>query len=459
MTRVAGSVESTVDNRLLPLVRPALEHALGVARAGAAADPPVAPPKALLPYLRFAKLPRPALMATRKVLDEDDAFRARVVEQTDEYEIGLACWLFLARPDGWETDLKELAVTYDENPVVADRRARSEARRAARQQQAELEARTRLEERAARAEDEAARMRIDLADAKRQLRDMTTAHAAAAGQLEQRERERTDLLQRAKDAEARLTERSAESRAMRRELDELKALLAASEARLAAAAAEVESTPPLDAAASGDSAADLGRASQAVAAAAEAAGRLAEALGVVAASLAPTGAAPPVSGVAAVGATGPEPVRRRIPPRLGGGLVDDTVAAGLHLARMAGVRFLIDGYNVSKTGWPELDLPEQRLRLVNALNELHARLGTQVEVVFDGVNPDVQLRTRALPAGVQVWFSPEDREADDVVLDRIGACPASAPVVVVSSDRRVRSGARAAGAAVLSSSTLLGLLR
>lgn len=450
-----------VDERLLILIRPALERALEVARIGVDAEPSVAPPKGLQPYLRFAKLPRAALAATRRVLDEDDAFRLRVVAATDEYSIGLACWLYLSRPDGWETDLKELAATYHADPVVADKRAQGEARRFARQQQAEAEARLRLEERANRAEDETARLRSELTEVRRQVRELTASQASAAERAASLESDRSQLLARTKDAEAKLTERAAEARQARREIDELRAALAATEARVAAAEAGAlaapGSAPAVAAAPVGpDHGADMVRASHAVGAAAEAAARLAEALGAVASSLLPTVAEAVDHGAAAV----PDRTRpRRSPPRLGSGLVEDSAAAAAYLARLAGVKFLVDGYNVSKTGWPELELPEQRLRLVNALCELHLRHGTQVEVVFDGVDQDARLHTRALPPGVQVRFSPEEREADDVVLDRIGCCPPAAPVVVVSSDRRVQTGARSRGAAVLSSATLLALLR
>ena len=48
--------------------------------------------------------------------------------------------------------------------------------------------------------------------------------------------------------------------------------------------------------------------------------------------------------------------------------------------------------------------------------------------------------------------------ADDVVVDLVDAYPPDRPVVVVSSDREVRDAARAKGATVLGSDTLIALL-
>ena len=52
-----------------------------------------------------------------------------------------------------------------------------------------------------------------------------------------------------------------------------------------------------------------------------------------------------------------------------------------------------------------------------------------------------------------------DVEADDVILDLVTRTPAARPVVVASSDNRVREGARAAGANVVHARQLLALLR
>jgi hypothetical protein len=58
-----------------------------------------------------------------------------------------------------------------------------------------------------------------------------------------------------------------------------------------------------------------------------------------------------------------------------------------------------------------------------------------------------------------VSFSPAGVEADDVLLARVADLDPSRPVVVASSDRRVRDGAAAMGANVVASAQLLAALR
>jgi predicted RNA-binding protein with PIN domain len=107
------------------------------------------------------------------------------------------------------------------------------------------------------------------------------------------------------------------------------------------------------------------------------------------------------------------------------------------------------------TGWPEAGASEQRRRLVAALGELAARTATPVEVVFDGAEvdaPSVRGSGRQL---VRVRFSSPGVEADDVVLDLAGRIPAATPVIVASSDKRVRDGARRLGANLLHAHQLI----
>jgi rRNA-processing protein FCF1 len=59
---------------------------------------------------------------------------------------------------------------------------------------------------------------------------------------------------------------------------------------------------------------------------------------------------------------------------------------------------------------------------------------------------------------VRVRFSDPGVEADDVVIDLIGRIPAATPVIVASSDRRVRDGVRRRGANVVHARQILALL-
>ena len=79
--------------------------ALAVARRDASTPGGARPPSVLRPLLRFhGRLPPRALATVRRVLDEDDEFRARVADEVDEQTAERATWLFLARPDGWRDE-------------------------------------------------------------------------------------------------------------------------------------------------------------------------------------------------------------------------------------------------------------------------------------------------------------------------------------------------------------------
>ncbi len=56
---------------------------------------------------------------------------------------------------------------------------------------------------------------------------------------------------------------------------------------------------------------------------------------------------------------------------------------------------VVDGYNVTKTAWPELSLERQRDRLLAGLAPLVARSGAEVTVVFDAA--DTTDRPRGQP--------------------------------------------------------------
>ena len=119
----------------------------------------------------------------------------------------------------------------------------------------------------------------------------------------------------------------------------------------------------------------------------------------------------------------------------------------------------MDGYNVTMTGWPELPVGEQRRKLLAALAEMASRAGAGVVVVFDGADVEPLTTPHQVRQLVRVRFSPPHVEADDVLLDLLGQLPVARPVVVVSSDKRVREGARRQGANVVHARQLVGLLR
>jgi predicted RNA-binding protein with PIN domain len=134
------------------------------------------------------------------------------------------------------------------------------------------------------------------------------------------------------------------------------------------------------------------------------------------------------------------------------GLLQDV--AGLdRLLALPAVHLIVDGYNVTKTGYPELPLTDQRDRLAHQLAALAARTRAEVTVVFDGA--DVLAVPATGPRGVRVLFSERGVQADDVIRDLVAAEPMGRQVVVVTSDRAVATSVRRSGAYAVPSAVLL----
>jgi predicted RNA-binding protein with PIN domain len=157
----------------------------------------------------------------------------------------------------------------------------------------------------------------------------------------------------------------------------------------------------------------------------------------------------------ALGGTGPRPadlVRGASAAQSTVGRVADPAALDRLLALPA-VHMVVDGYNVTKTGYPELPLVDQRERLVYQLAALAARTGAEVTVVFDGAG--VVSVPSAAPRGVRVLFSDPGVLADDVIRALVTAEPEGRPVVVVTSDRAVADSVRRRGAHPVPSAVLI----
>lgn len=397
-------------------------------------------------------------MAARRAVDGDEDFRERVSDAVTEEEVGRAGWIWLTRPEGWEAELDSMTQSATEaGEAAADRRAENEARR----RLAGAEAATqRAESAAAAAQAESARAVAALAEERKARR------VAAEGAEELASRLEIVTAERDKARAERDKAREEGSRGRRR-LAELKEKV--EELRLARATEVGAGAPPAEeepAGGPGSGAEEVHRAATALLDAAGAAAGMAESLRLAALAL---GAAPPsplrAAAPPADSTTAPPPrVRRPGPPRrvpvvLPPGVVDDSVEAADHLCRVPGMAVLVDGYNVSQLGWPELPIAEQRRRLVDALTELAARTGADVSVVFDGAEAAWPAAVPTTSRLVKVSFSPGDVEADDVVLSRVAELDVGRPVLVASTDRRVRDGASALGANVISSAQLLAALR
>lgn len=127
------------------------------------------------------------------------------------------------------------------------------------------------------------------------------------------------------------------------------------------------------------------------------------------------------------------------------------------LLRQPWAHLVVDGYNVSKSGFGELSLAEQRRRLVDGLAGVAARTGAEVTCCFDGKEGQ-QGPPGGYARGVRVLFAVGEI-ADDLIRRLVSAEPAGRVLVVVTSDQEVARDVEADGAWVVPSSTLVTRLQ
>ena len=100
---------------------------------------------------------------------------------------------------------------------------------------------------------------------------------------------------------------------------------------------------------------------------------------------------------------------------------------------------------------------DDEIELIQRLQRFRRGLGKQVEVYFDNA-PAGQARTQSF-GHVKAHFVRAGRTADDAIIARLRALGGAAKNwTVVSSDRQVQAGARAAQAKVISSEEFSALL-
>lgn len=442
------------------MLRPALELALAVARAGSAEDPPVPAPRALRPILGFNRLPASAGQVVLRALEQDAAFRARVAAAVSQHEetLGRAAWLFLVRPEGWEGELEQLAA------------AAAEASAAGAEEREERSARRRLraaQEAALRAEEQLAQARAEMGSVNAALGIERQVRRQAEAERDALQRRVGSLGSERDAAHRRAAAATTEAAHLTEQLREQQARLLglqnqrlSDQARPELAASGGEKTPGPSAPPVPDVRLDQVR--RAVHEAAAAASRLGAALGAAARALGEHAldeeADPPLGAgrVARPSEVPSRPPERRLPLPLPPGLLEESREAAEFLVRSQGMLVVVDGYNASLRRWPEHPITEQRRRLVQALAALSARSGCEVHVVFDGAG---ELARGSLPprGRVRVTFSPAGVEADDLILDLVDQAPAHRPVAVASDDRRVRREAAARGANSLSQGQLFAV--
>lgn len=401
-------------------------------------------PAPLKPFAKFAppKRVKAAAVPMAAALESDGAFRARVAERVREAAPDLAESLFagvvpaaadphevaavayVLRPQGWTGIVKDAleAVAQGARAAAGEAAEGAVARLSA--EAAELRETARAASEALRVAQEESRREGDQLRRKvRQLEaDMRRAQAAARAAETALETERAAAGAAASAAEA--------------ELRRLRTRLAAAESALETARRSARS---------GRSEGDM---------------RLRLLLDTISGSvkglerelaLPPTEARPADS----VTASAPDTV---VPADMSmQGRAKDDPALLDQMLTLPMVHLVVDGYNVTKSGYPTLSLAEQRVRLVGGLAALAARTGAEVTCVFDGAALDGPVRLTQ-PRGVRVLFSAPGEIADELIRRLVAAEPAGRPVVVVSSDREVAEGVRRSGARPVPASMLLNRL-
>ena len=397
-------------------LRSAVEYAVLIAQEGQKLKPPLAYPASLKRYFNTDRVPSSVLASLARAIEADEAFRKKIARAASPELVDDLGRVWLQRPEGWVDEVARLAAAADaaaEEASAANALKRAEKRRAAAEQVA---ARTRaelvsLDEAVAERDevieglrsdvvklrDEVDEIRAELIDTRNEARHARDREAAAVDKLNAAEAERSAAVAARGSAEH-----------VRDEVLADRATLAAERSELARLAAHAES---------------------------------------LAAQLAAL-ASPPSTGK-------PTPVARK-PLPMPGGILGDSEAAAEFLLR-SGASVLIDGYNVAKLAWPKLDLEGQRIVLLDAVENLARRYGSDITVVFDGA--DVVGAAADQRRVARVVYSPAEVIADDVIRDEVGRLPPTRQVVVVTNDQEIVRDVRAMGANTLSSDQLLALMR
>jgi predicted RNA-binding protein with PIN domain len=422
-----------------PLPEAVRQHVVEAAAELIGSLPPeeVPPPLRRIAKFEPRKRAKRAAMPIAAQLESDETFRNRVAESVRDAQPGLiaaietggppaaadpvhiAAVAYLVRPAGWTGYVEAARGELERSAAAAEEAATAREIAALREHLAA--AKTARAEEIDKLRTELRDVRAEVADLRRKLHDARNTAKAA--------RERADALAAETDAE-----RSAAAvveAAAAKELRKLRDRLAQAEA-----AAETARR----AAREGRNADDA-RLRVLLDALVDAAQGLRRELAL------PATISRPADMVGAV-----EPAAAGAVP--GRALSDQDPALLDRLLTLPQVHLIIDGYNVTKTGYGELPLADQRNRLVTGLGGLASQTRAEITCVFDGAELDAPVAMTA-PRGVRVLFSPPGQTADDLIGRLVRAEPRGRAVVVVSSDREVADAARRAGARPASSALLL----
>ncbi len=463
-----------------------------VARDGEAAQPRTPAPTALRPLFRLTR-PTPAAYRTiTEVVDADEEFRVRVAEEAAEDLVGRAGWLWLTRPEGWESDPvfdDASEAGSDHSGPSADASADLDGEDASKDNDSRpgggVPSRvvSRLEEKLARANEALAQARDKAERSSSRARQLSEEVVELTADRDRWKEEAARAREERLDAVRQLKAAQAERDVTRRDLKEARRAVAEAEEQVrnltsdrghptpdrSSSANSVGNPDPASPLADPgprepDEMFDRAAARRSVAAAASAASALAQALAETAAALqdrpTTTAGTGPARSAATVPTGGGEsrPRRaagRRRQPTVPPGLFSDSPEAQRSLVADPAVTVVVDGYNLARTLWSGLEPEEERRRTVGLLDEAALRGGAPFTVVFDGDDREVSPVASRV---VRVLYSSEGRTADEEIAALVPRIPADQPVLVVSSDREVATAAVANGAVTLSSSEFLAAI-
>jgi predicted RNA-binding protein with PIN domain len=434
MTGSGGSAQPAEPVRLPESVR---RRVVDMAADRLGALPAEEVPAALRPFARFAPgRRRQVVLPLATALETDEDFREAVAqgvrdglpELSAALEAGgtlpvldpadVAAAAYLLRSPGWE---ERVAAAAEADAAAREAEAAEEARRHATRRDASAEAEVRaLAARLSEAEDRARRAADDVEREKRRAREAgeraRRAEAALADLNEATAGERAE-------AEAALERAEAEVSRLRDRLGEVETALGMvrRDTRESREAADTRRWLLLD--------------------------TLARAVSGLREELAP--GLPTRRPADLVEAAGPADPLTSLSP-------DDPATVDALLA-LPNAHLVVDGYNVTKSAYPDLTLEDQRTRLVSGLAALAARTGAEVTCVFDGAEVAVRVPTAAAKR-VRVRFSPPGQIADELIRRLVRAEPPGRPVTVCSADREVVDGVRRSGARVVTPGALLARL-
>ncbi|MEU6146695.1 NYN domain-containing protein [Streptomyces sp. NPDC047081] len=398
-------------------------------------------PAQLRQYARFAPNRRAKFAgnAMAAALETDPLFRQRIGEKLREAQPELTGALDSGSPPPAADPLDVAAAAYVLRPTgwvklvtaAGEEAQRADAERAGEESRAELE---RLREELAGARDqtraETERLRLELEAAKKEAESLHRKLRAALSDVKRGE---AALRKVQGEMESLRAEGQAQVSAAESEARRLKARLGESEAALEATR---------KAAREGRSVEDM-RVRLLLDTVLDAAQGLRREL-----------ALPPVSVRPAETVDAVEPGRMTPKDIAARALSEHDPAVLDQLLALPQAHLVVDGYNVTKTGYPQMPLEKQRLRLLGQLSQLAAQTGAEVTCVFDGAELAAPVLL-APPRGVRVLFSKPGVTADELIRQLVRAEPPGRPVIVASTDREVADGVARAGARPVASAMLL----